>query len=207
MMEETKQINLPVFKVFDKYDLTEIKVEDPGLKAVINLEPKLIIKSQGRNVIKHGQIKVNIIERLMNKLSVAGHRNKKHKLEKGNTTGKYDKNMRIVLQAFEMIEKKTGKNPVAVLVKAIENGAPRDEVTVIEYGGARYPQAVDVSPLRRVNITLRNICHGSSDKAFSNKKTIAQALAEEIMLAADNNGDSFAIRRKNEYEKQADSAR
>ena len=206
-MEENKQSNLPVFKVFDKYDLTEINVEDPGLKMVINLEPKLIIKSQGRNVVKHGQVKINIIERLMNKLSVAGHRNKKHKLEKGNVTGKYDKNMGIVLEAFEMIEKKTGKNPVAVLIKAIENGAPRDEVTVIEYGGARYPQAVDVSPLRRINITLRNICHGSSDKAFGKKKTIAQALAEEIMLAAENNGESFAIRRKNEYEKQADSAR
>ena len=205
--EEVKQSKLPVFKVFDKYDITEINVEDEGLKQVINLKPKLIIKSQGRNVVKHGQIRVNIIERLMNKLSVAGHRNKKHKIEKGNTTGKYEKNMKIVLEAFELIEKKTGKNPLAILIKAIENGAPRDEVTVIEYGGARYPQAVDVSPLRRVNITLRNLCHGSSDKAFSSRKTIAQALAEEIMLAADNNGESFTIRRKNEYEKQADSAR
>jgi small subunit ribosomal protein S7 len=206
-MEEAKQTSLPVFKVFDKYDITEIEIKDPGLKEAINLKPKLIIKSQGRNVVKHGQLRVNIIERLMNKLAVAGHRNKKHKIEKGNVTGKYDKNMKIVLSAFEMIEKKTGKNPIEVLVKAIENSAPRDEVTVIEYGGARYPQAVDVSPLRRVNVSLRNICHGSSDKSFGKKKTIAQALAEEIVLAYENNGESFAIRRKNEYEKQADAAR
>ncbi len=206
-MAETKQINLPVFKVFDKYDLSEIAIKDPGLKDVINLEPKLIIKSQGRNVVKHGQIKVNIIERLMNKLAVAGHRNKKHKIEIGHVTGKYERNMKIVLEAFGMIEKKTGKNPIQVLVNAIENGAPRDEVTVIEYGGARYPQAVDCAPLRRVNLALRNICHGASDKAFGKKKTIAQALAEEIMLAAENNGESFAVKRKNEYEKQADSAR
>jgi small subunit ribosomal protein S7 len=106
-----------------------------------------------------------------------------------------------------MIEKKTGKNPVQVLVDAIEKAAPRDEITVIEYGGARYPQAVDVSPLRRVNITLKHLVHGAGDKAFNKKKTIAQALAEEIILAAEENGESFAIKKKKESEAQADSAR
>jgi len=195
------------FKIFDLYDLSEIKVEDPGLKAVINLEPKLILKSQGRNVQKFGQAKVNVVERLMNKLAVAGHRGKKHRIILGHSTGKYSKNMKIVLNAFKMIEKKTGKNPVMVLVKAIENSAPRDETTVIEYGGARYPQAVDVSPLRRVNLALKHIIHGASDKAFNKKKTITQSLADEIVMASENNGESFAIRKKNESEKQADSAR
>lgn len=203
--QQTKQI--PQFKIFDLYDLSEIKIEDPGLKNVINLEPKLILKSQGRNVVKLGQIKVNIVERLMNKLATAGHRGKKHKIEKGHTTGKYSKNMKIVLEAFKMIEAKTGKNPVGVLVKAIENSAPRDEITVIEYGGARYPQAVDVSPLRRVNLALRWITHGAGDKAFNKKKTITQGLAEEIILAYELNGESFALKKKNESEKQANSAR
>ena len=54
---------------------------------------------------------------------------------------------------------------------------------------------------------MRWIVQGSSDKAFNKKKTISQALAEEIMLAADNNGESFAFKKKNESEKQADSAR
>ncbi|MCK5613145.1 30S ribosomal protein S7, partial [Candidatus Pacearchaeota archaeon] len=168
-MTESK---LPVFKAFDKYDLSEVTVTDLGLKSAINLEPKLILKSHGRNVVKMGQARVNIVERLMNKLSVAGHRNKKHKVEKGQTTGKYSKNMKIVLDAFDIVEKKTGKNPIQVLVTAIENGSPRDEVTVIEYGGARYPQAVDVSPLRRVSLALKHIVHGASDKAFAKKKTI-----------------------------------
>lgn len=194
------------FKIFDLYDLSEIRVEDPGLKAVINLEPKLILKSQGRNVQKHGQTKVNVVERLMNKLGVAGHRGKKHKIQK-KATGKYTKNMKLILEAFEMIEKKTQKNPVQVLVKAIENSAPRDEVTAIEYGGARYPQAVDVSPLRRVNLALKHLIHGAGDRAFNKKKTIAQALAEEIVLAYENNGESLAIKKRNESEKQADSAR
>ena len=195
------------FKLFDIYDVSEIEVKDPGLKTAINLEPKLIVKSHGRNVVKLGQTKVNIVERLMNKLATAGHRGKKHKIEKGNATGKYSKNMKIVLEALKIIEKKTGKNPIQVLVDALVMSSPKDEVTVIEYGGARYPQAVDVSPLRRVNLTLKHIVHGASDKAFGKKKTLAQGLAEEIMLASEANGESFAYRRKNEAEKQADSAR
>jgi small subunit ribosomal protein S7 len=195
------------FKIFDKYDVSGIEVQDLGLKSVINLKPRLILKSQGRNVVKFGQTKVNIVERLMNKLAVGGHRGKKHKIEKGNATGKYTKNMQIVLDALEIIEKKTGKNPVEVLVRAIENIAPRDEITVIEYGGARYPQAIDVSPIRRVNLSLKYIIHGAGDKAFNKKKTITQCIAEEIMMAAEKNGESFAIRKKKESESQADSAR
>ncbi|MBU0893928.1 MAG: 30S ribosomal protein S7 [Nanoarchaeota archaeon] len=198
---------LPNFKIFDVYDISEVEVKDPGLKASINLEPKLILKSYGRNVQKFGQTKVNIVERLMNKLSVAGHRGKKHRIILGKSTGKYTKNMKIVLEAFRMIEKKTGKNPIQVLVTAIENSAPRDEITVIEYGGARYPQAVDVSPLRRIGLALKHIVHGASDKAFNKKKTITQSLAEEIIMASENNGESFAIKKRNESEKQADSAR
>ncbi len=198
---------LPNFKIFDLYDINEVVVEDPGLKSSINLQPKLILKSQGRNVQKLGQIKVNIVERLMNRVAVAGHRGKKHKLQKGKATGKYSKNMKIVLEAFGLIEKKTQKNPVQILVKAIENSAPRDEITMIEYGGARYPQAVDVSPLRRVNLALRNIVHGASDKAFNKKKTIVQGLAEEIIMASEGNQESFAMRKKKEAEAQADSAR
>ena len=203
-MVEAKLMN---FKVFDLYDLSEIKVEDPGLKSAINLQPKLILKSHGRNVQKLGQTKVNIIERLMNKLAVAGHRGKKHRIILGHVTGKYTKNMKIVLDAFKIVENRTKQNPVQVLIKAIENSAPKDEVTVIEYGGARYPQAVDVSPLRRVNLALKHIVHGASDKAFNKKKNIVQALAEEIIFASEDNGESFAARKRNESEKQADSAR
>lgn len=195
------------FKAFDLYDLSGIEIKDPGLKPVINLNQKLVIKSQGRNIQKYGQVNVNIIERLMNRLGTAGHRGKKHKLQKGISTGKYTKNMNIVLEAFDLIAKKTGKNPVQVLVTAIEKSAPRDEITVIEYGGARYPQAVDVSPLRRINLAIKHIVHGASDKAFNKKKTFAQGIAEEIILASEENGDSVAVRKKKESEAQADSAR
>jgi small subunit ribosomal protein S7 len=199
--------NIYNFKVFDLYDISGIEIKDLGLKKVINLQSKLLIQSHGRNVQKFGASKINIIERLMNRIGVSGHRGKKHKLEKGNAAGKSTKNMMIVLEAFKLVEKKTQKNPVEVLVRAIENVSPRDEITVIEYGGARYPQAVDVAPIRRVNLALRWMMQGASDKAFNKKKTLAEALAEEIIYASENNNESFAAKKKNESEKQADSAR
>jgi len=195
------------FKAFDLYDLSEVHVNDLGLKGVINLNQKLVIKSQGRNIKKYGQVNVNIIERVVNRLATAGHRGKKHKLQKGKSTGKYTTNLMIVLEALDIIAKKTGKNPVQVLITAIEKSAPRDEITVIEYGGARYPQAVDVSPLRRINLAVKHLIHGASDKAFNKKKTFAQGIAEEILLASEENGDSVAFRKKKELEAQADSAR
>ena len=203
----TEQQTIPVFKIFDLYDTTEVKIEDPGLKSIINLEPKLVLKDYGRNFQKFGQLKVNIVERLMNRVAVAGHRGKKHKIIVGRATGKYTRNMKIVLEALKLIEKRTNQNPVQVLVKAIENSAPKDEVTVIEYGGARYPQAVDVSPLRRVNLALKHLVHGSSDKSFNKKKKFFQSLAEEIIMASEENGESFAIKKKKESQAQADSAR
>jgi len=198
---------LPEFKIFDKYETRNIEVKDLGLRRTINLEPKLMLKSQGRNFQKFGQTKVNLVERLINRLAVAGHRGKKHRIILGTSTGKYERNARIVLKAFEIIEKRKKENPVEVLVRAVENAAPRDEVTVIEYGGARYPQAVDASPLRRVNLALRWIIQGASDKAFNKKKSIAQAIADEIILASEKNQESFAVKKRFDSEKQADSAR
>jgi small subunit ribosomal protein S7 len=195
------------FKIFDLYDLSNIKVEDKGLQNVINLNAKLVLKTQGRNVEKYGQTKTNIVERLINRLGVAGHRGKKHKITLGSSTGKFTRNTKIILKAFELIEKKTNKNPIEVLVKAIENASPRDEVTTIEYGGARYPQAVDTSPIRRINLALRWIVQGASDKAFNKKKSITLTIAEEIIMAYEQNGESFAIRKKKESEAQADSSR
>ncbi|MFB6246619.1 MAG: 30S ribosomal protein S7 [Candidatus Pacearchaeota archaeon] len=206
-MAEQKTYQLPQFKLFDRYDVSQIEFRDSGLQRVINLEPKLIAKSYGRREGKFGQAEVNVIERLVNKIATAGHRGKKHKIEKGESTGKDTKNLNIVLEAFQIIEKRTQENPIQVLVRAIENSSPRDEVTVVEYGGAKYPQAVDVSPLRRINLSLRHIAQGSSDKAFNQKKTFSQGLAEEVIMASEENGNSFSIKKKTEAEKQADSAR
>ncbi len=194
-------------KIFNLFSVEDVKVEDPGLKRYINLDVKLVLKSHGRNFEKFGKTRVNILERIIGLLGVPGHRGKKHKQIVSWSSGKYSKNAKVLIDALKIIEKETGKNPIQVVVKAIENSAPRDEVTVIEYGGARYPQAVDTAPLRRLNFALRNLVHGAADKAFNKKATITEALAKEIMFAYQNTAESMAAQKKNEAEKQADSAR
>ena len=50
------------FKLFDLYDVSDIKVEDPGMKRYVNLDAKLIVKSQGKIREKFGKAKINLIE-------------------------------------------------------------------------------------------------------------------------------------------------
>jgi small subunit ribosomal protein S7 len=195
------------FKLFGLYDVNNIKVNDPGMKKYINLDPRLMIKSHGRVREKFGRAKINILEILANLVAVPGHRGKKHKIQTGWKAGKYSQNMKIVFDTLKIIEDKMKTNPVQVLVTAIENSAPMDGVTIIEYGGARYPQAVDISPLRRVTMTLRFMVQGAYDKSFNKKTDIEQALAAEIMKAYNKDMDSSAMSKKRDSEKQADSAR
>lgn len=194
-------------KIFGLWDISEVSVSDPGLKKVINLDDKLLLKSHGRIKYDQAKTKVNVIERIINLLQVPGSRGKKHRIITSWMTGKQQKTTMIVVDALKIVEQQTKQNPLIVLVKAIENAAPRDEVTAIEYGGARYPQAVDVSPRRRLNLTLRFIVNGAYDKAFNKKVTITEALAKELISASNNSGDSYAITKKNDIEKQADAAR
>jgi len=194
-------------KVFGLFDPTEVHVEDPGLKRVINLNPRLMLKSHGRIKSDPSRSKVNVIERLVNLLQVPGSRGKKHRIVTFWITGKKARCTRIVIDALMLIEKQTKENPLKVFVRAIENGAPMDGVTSIEYGGAKYPQAVDISPRKRLNMVLRYIINGAYDKAFNKKMNITEALAKEIILAAEKSGESNAISKKNESEKQADAAR
>lgn len=194
-------------KIFDLYECDDIVVNDPGLKRVINLKGKSVLKSHGRIRGKFAQTKINLVERLCNLIGVPGHRGKKHIVMTSLASGKYSSNMKIVLDAFKIIEEKTKENPIQVLVKAIEKSSPREEVTTIEYGGAKYSQAVDMSPSRRVSLTLRLIVHGAADKAFGKKTKIEDALANEIILASQGSGESVVFNKKNEIEKQANSAR
>lgn len=193
-------------KVFDLYDTSDIVVEDPGLKRYILVEPRITVKSRGKNREKFGKGKIHIVERLINALAVPSHRGKKHKIIT-RVAGKYYQQTKIVLGTFKLIEEKTKENPIQVFVKAIENAAPRDEITTIEYGGARYPQAVDTSPIRRINLAIKNIVHGAQDKSFNKKTKLIEALANEIIAASKNSNESFAVTKKIEIEKQADSAR
>ncbi len=196
-------------KIFDLFTTEDVKIEDPGIKRYINLDAKITLRTRGRLETrkKFGRIKINLIERMINMLMCPGHREKKHKIITSNASGKFSQKAMIVIEALKSVEKQTGQNPIQVFIKAIENAAPRDEVTTIEYGGARYHQAVDTSPTRRINLAIRWLVHGAYDKSFNKKKGIAQALADEIVLASQNSKESKAILKRNELEKQADSAR
>jgi len=194
-------------KIFGLWDISEVSVSDPGLKKVINLDDKLLLKSHGRIKYDQSKTKVNVIERIINILQVPGSRGKKHRIITNWISGKQQKTTMIVIDALKLVEQQTKQNPIAVLVKAIENASPRDEVTAIEYGGARYPQAVDTSPRRRLNLALRFMINGAYDKAFGKKATITEALAKEIIAASNNSGESYAVSKKNDIEKQADAAR
>jgi len=194
-------------KLFNKYD-TNIQVQDPGLKSYINLSPLIVVKTSGRNVkVRFWKSKYNIVERLINKVMVPGHRGKKHKTTSGRCTGKAQKAYKIILKTFEIIEEKTKKNPVEVFLRALENAAPREEITTIEYGGAKYPQAVECSPQRRIDLTLRQMVQGSYQRSFNNKKKFHECLAEEIINAYSLNQQSQAISKKLELERQSDSSR
>lgn len=195
------------FKLFDKYIVEGVVIKDPALKPYINIQPRLLLKSQGRNLEKFAKTRVNIVERFANRIGVPGHSGKKHKIITSWAAGKYQKNMKTVIEALDIIEKKTKKNPIQVLIDAIENGSPRDEITVIEHAGARYPQAVDTSPMRRIDLAVRWMVQGAYQRCFGKKKKMAQSLAEEIMKAAEGNMESYATSKRNESEKQADSAR
>jgi small subunit ribosomal protein S7 len=205
--EEEKKKDLNGFKLFGIYDVSDIKINDPGMRKYLNLEPKLVVKSYGRIREKYSRGKINVLELFANLIAVPGHRGKKHKIQTFWKSGKYSQNMMIVLNTLRIIEEKTKQNPVQVLVTAIENAAPRDGITVIEYGGARYPQAVDISPLRRVTMTIRIIVQGSYDKSHNKKTKIEEALADEIMKAYRAEPDSYSMIKKRDSEKQADSAR
>src|SRR3989338_682220 len=90
-----------MFKLFDIYDVSAIEIKDNALKPYMNLRAKLLVKTHGRrNMETSGATKVNIVERLANRLAVPGHVNKKHKIITSWSSGKYNKNMGTVLKAL-----------------------------------------------------------------------------------------------------------
>lgn len=197
-----------LIKAFNRWETEEIEVEDVGLKRYITLEPKIVPKTGARYAgNKFHKSKVFIVERLINKLMVPGHKGKKHHKSSGHITGKGQKAYDIVEKTLSVIETRTKQNPIKIFVKALENAAPREEIIAVEYGGARYPKAVECAPQRRIDITLRNMVQGSYQKSFNSKKSITEALADEILNAYHLNPISNAISKKQELERQADASR
>ena len=191
--------------LFRKWHLSKIEIKDIGLKTAISLKKTIMPMDFGRSALRRfNKADVNIVERLVNKMMHFGKKNAKNT---GRMAGKKIHTYNIVKTAFEIIHLKTGKNPVEVLVRAIENSAPNEDTTRIVYGGTVYHVSVDVAPLRRVDLALRFIADGVKEATFSNPKPIEEFLAEHLILSANNDPTSPSVKRKNELERIAQASR
>ncbi|KYK29905.1 MAG: 30S ribosomal protein S7 [Candidatus Proteinoplasmatales archaeon SG8-5] len=183
--------------LFGKYDTSDIVVNDLGLARYINLDPISVPHSGAKHANRpFAKGKVHIIERLVNNM-----------MRTEDNTGKKTKSYSVVVKAFDIVQSKTKKNPVQVFIDALENCTPREEVTRLRYGGVSVPKAVDTSSSRRLDIAIRNICKGAVAASHKNTKSIEMCLANEIMLAAKGDMNSFAVAKKEEVERIAGSAR
>lgn len=198
-------------KYFGEWAVDDVAVVDPGLKQYIRLEPTLVLHTGGRHASKQfGKANVPIVERLMNKIMRSGPGTRKlgGKVIRGaGACGKGHKAYNIVRKSFKVIAERTKKNPVQVLIDAVQNSAPREETTRISYGGITYYVAVDSAPQRRLDTALKNLAAGAFAASFSHKKSMEECLAEELVLAANNDTKSFAVARKEEMERIARGAR
>jgi small subunit ribosomal protein S7 len=197
----------PDLLVFGKWDPTEVEIKDIGLVRYISLRPVLLPHTSGRHAHKRfHKSHVPIVERFVNKILNAGKRKDK-KTRTGRNAGKKLKALNTVKRVFEMIDYRTGMNPIQVLVTAIENSAPSEETTRISYGGMAYPRSVDVAPQRRIDIALKYLSVGAVRSAHKNAKSFEECIIDELLLAYKNDPGSFAIARKEERERVARSAR
>ena len=184
-------------KLFGKWSFKGIEVKDTGLQRYVSLKPVVIPHSMGRHEHKRfRKASINIVERLANNL-----------MRPGKNAGKKAKVMNMVNHAFEIVNLRTGKNPVEVLVKAVENSSPCEDTTRISMGGIVYHLSVDVAPQRRIDLAIRHLADGARQAAVNNPRSIEECLAEELMLAGNNDMKSFAVAKRHEIERVAQASR
>jgi small subunit ribosomal protein S7 len=184
-------------KLFQKWTFKDISVVDIGLQRYLNLTPMVAPHSMGRHEHQRfRKAKLNVVERLINSL-----------MRSGKNSGKKAKATNIVKEAFEIINIRTGKNPIEVLVKAVENCSPCEDTTRVSYGGVVYHLSVDVAPQRRIDLAIRHISEGARAASINNPRSIQETLADELVLAANKDIKSAGIAKRNEIERVAQSSR
>lgn len=191
------EIELPATPLFGKYTHEGVEVRDPGLSKYVKLSIVGLPHSSARHANKRfAKTNLNIVERLINNVM------------RGEVyNGKKGKAYAVVKDAFDRVAEKSGDNPIQILVQAVENASPREEVTRLRYGGINVPKAVDVSPMRRLDIAVRNIAKGGLAGSHKSTKPAHACLADEILKASKNDPTSFAVGKKDELERIAKSAR
>ncbi len=197
-MSQTTSVAQPQeIKLFQKWSFKDISVVDIGLQRYLNLTPMVAPHSMGRHEHQRfRKAKVNVVERLINGL-----------MRSGKNSGKKAKATNIVKETFEIIYLRTGKNPIEVLVKAVENASPCEDTTRVSYGGVVYHLSVDVAPQRRIDLAIRHITTGARASSANNPRSIQETLADELVLASVKDIKSVAIAKRNEIERVAQSSR
>lgn len=184
-------------KLFGEWSFENIEVRDPGLKRYLKISPVFMPHSGGRHEARRFQkSEMSIVERFTNDL-----------LKPGSSGGDKPRVSNAVRTAFKMVNVKSGRNPIEVLVRAVENCSPNEDTTRIGFGGVVYRLAVDISPQRRIDLALRFIAKGIKEQTFGNRKTFEEIIAEQLIGAAQNDGNSFGVRRKREMERVAFASR
>jgi len=185
-------------KLFGKWDSSDVEVKDISLTDYIQIRNAVWLPhTAGRYATKQfRKAQMPIVERLVDSLMMNGRNN-----------GKKQMAVRIVAHAFEIVHLLTDQNPIQVLVDAIIQSGPREDSTRIGSQGTVRRQAVDVSPLRRVNQAVTLITIGVRESAFRNVKSISECLADELINAAKGSSNSYAIKKKDELERVAKSNR
>jgi len=184
-------------RLFGRWDVTGVALRDVGMARYIDISPVAVPHSGGKHTNKpFAKAKMSIVERLINGM-----------MRTEDFTGKKLKAYKAVERAFAIIEQKSQKNPLQQFVDALQNVAPREEVTRLQYGGISVPKAVDVAPARRVDLALRYICQGALESSHKSKKPIEECLADEIIAAAKGDMNCFSVAKKEEIERVASSAR
>jgi small subunit ribosomal protein S7 len=186
-----------ITKLFGKWSFKDLEVKDVGLQRYVSLKPMITPHSMGRHEHKRfRKANVSIVERLVNNL-----------MRPGKNAGKKARATNIVKQAFEIMNLRTGKNPVEILVRAVENASPCEDTTRISYGGIVYHLSVDIAPQRRVDLALRNLTEGARTASVNNPRSIEECLAEELLMAANHDMKSYAVAKRHEIERVAQSSR
>ncbi|RZC77703.1 hypothetical protein C5167_001894 [Papaver somniferum] len=187
-------------KLFNKWTFDEVAVSDMSLVDYIGVAARhatYVPHTAGRYSAKRfRKAQCPIVERLTNSLMMHGRNN-----------GKKIMAVRIIKHAMDIIHLLTDQNPIQVIVDAVINSGPREDATRIGSAGVVRRQAVDISPLRRVNQAIYLLTTGARESAFRNVKTIAECLADELINAAKGSSNSYAIKKKDEIERVAKANR
>lgn len=181
-----------------RYNYVLIQIEDPCFIDYIAVKSSksqvFVPHTAGRyQAKKFRKALCPIVERLVGSMQFSG-----------RNSGKKVKAIRIIRHAFEIMHLLTGRNPLEIFVNAVQMAGPREDSTRIGAGGVVRKQAVDVSPMRRINLAIYLLANGSRDHAFKSCKSIAECLADEILNCEKGNvQSSYALKKKEEIEKVA----